>query len=141
MKKLVIIILTSVILLSSCEDKYIDCDGHQFIEKTTNNSDYSIKIIIWDSYYSDSSVVNHSFTLLENRTLYSKHGIGAWSIDLADSLEVIFDNKKKLIYSPEELRELQSPSIRDEEYCETITPYVFTNSDYEAAEDCNGDCE
>jgi len=131
-KKLLIFGVTNITinLLTSCEiQDGGSCTDPTYKETNYNKSDYALKIKVW---LNDQE----SFITLKNGN-FEVNDINL--ISFSDSLLIIFDNKKKVSYRNE--INVLDPNERYTEECTLFSTYIFTNENYENAEDCNGDCE
>ncbi len=138
--KLLIIGILSSFLINSCDKGEID----KLFTKTytyTNNSDHSLSIEKWEAGNSNM------FNLLQSETISFRIELGVGGgcfinnetsnicpLTLADSLKIIFDDNKTLIFKPEGERNINILNEDNYEYSQNgnneLFKYGFSEKDY-----------
>lgn len=130
----------------------VDYRQHDYL-RYINKSDYPIKIKTYKRIYEDHVSV-HSYDIAPKDSLEQDHALMFGSsngiIRVSDSVRIIFNNKKQLLYVPIKLGKHSVFDFREDGGSYEIKPvgerntryrYVFTNEDYDRAENCDGSCE
>ena len=147
-------IALTIVLLSGILSSLVSC-GEEIVEKIYHNEYHYInnseKEIIINAFYNRVDTIfksKHSIALdgvmLQKIELSSGDTTGI--IVTSDSVSIVFGNKRlsnfnQSVESTFNILHLNNYNFFNKEVNNDIYTYTFTESDYENAEDCDGDCE
>ena len=139
MKKILFLIL---LFHLSCGTDQTSCMNTEFTIKNETNK--QIRILAYNKNYPNISPIITILNINDEQTKISKACMGdLYSFeeffDFRDSLKVIYNTSKFQLFVPECGTNNKNPLNCD--YIGLKGTYIFTQQDYENAEDCNGNCD
>ncbi len=135
-----------VIILLFASNGCVDLASDDIEYTMFNKTDMPVKIMGFvrpvDTDYGRAAPIsidsNSEFKVVRITGLDDNTGQRFYSSFGVDSVRIVFDNKRVKIYTRESVFNTAEASILDGD---DNNQHFITQSDYDTAEDCNGDCE